>query len=536
MARIGLLVLTKPTKLERILPAINQHVNSTLYVQLYPGRRRLQSLPSSSETVLNVQHHGPAVISIYSQATAVCHNLDVRVLLAGIKDPFISTIQTRKQIEVVIFDCLFHKDEVDNFLKSCLLNATQTCHVVTLNHPPHGNNVVSGMAESFSIDGILPNKEFKMYENVVVGGTFDRLHTGHKILLSEAVLRCTRKLTVGVTDTSMLKYKLLWELIEPCSDRMCLLEDFLQDIDPGLQYDIVPIYDPLGPTREDPNFQMIVVSTETYKGGLKVNECRCQNNLPILDIHTVDILEAVSERTCDEEEDKISSSNNRMRLLGTRLRVPEARPLLSRKPYVIGLTGNIASGKSSVGEHLRNLGAGLLNCDILAHGVYTKGQTCYESIVQHFGKEILDDDEEINRKALGAIVFKNKEQLDKLNGLVWPVLLDRVKGQIKALFEAGHQIVVMEAAVLLQAGWDKHVHEIWACIIPPEEAVKRLQERNNLTESDARARIAALPSNTELVAKAHVVVSTYWSATYTQKQVAKAWKALQLYLTDNAKL
>lgn len=66
--------------------------------------------------------------------------------------------------------------------------------------------------------------------------------------------------------------------------------------------------------------------------------------------------------------------------------------------------------------------------------------------------------------------------------------------------------------------------------------MKRLQERNNLTESDARARIAALPSNTELVAKAHVVVSTYWSATYTQKQVAKAWKALQLYLTDNAKL
>lgn len=49
------------------------------------------------------------------------------------------------------------------------------------------------------------------------------------------------------------------------------------------------------------------------------------------------------------------------------------------------------------------------------------------------------------------------------------MLLDRVKGQIKALFEAGHQIVVMEAAVLLQAGWDKHVHEIWACIIPPEE-------------------------------------------------------------------
>lgn len=66
--------------------------------------------------------------------------------------------------------------------------------------------------------------------------------------------------------------------------------------------------------------------------------------------------------------------------------------------------------------------------------------------------------------------------------------------------------------------------------------MKRLQERNNLTESEARARIAALPSNTELVAKAHVVVSTYWSTLYTQKQVEKAWKALHLYLADSAKL
>jgi dephospho-CoA kinase len=66
--------------------------------------------------------------------------------------------------------------------------------------------------------------------------------------------------------------------------------------------------------------------------------------------------------------------------------------------------------------------------------------------------------------------------------------------------------------------------------------VKRLQERDNLTERDARARIAALSSNTELVAKAHVVVSTYWSTTYTQKQVEKAWRALQLYLTDSSKL
>jgi len=66
--------------------------------------------------------------------------------------------------------------------------------------------------------------------------------------------------------------------------------------------------------------------------------------------------------------------------------------------------------------------------------------------------------------------------------------------------------------------------------------VKRLQERNNLTESDARARIAALPSNTEFVAKAQVVMSTYWSPRYTQKQVERAWKSLQLYLAESMQL
>jgi phosphopantetheine adenylyltransferase/dephospho-CoA kinase len=220
MAKIGLLVLTKPSKLGRNLPVIKQHVNKTLYVQFYPGRQRLINPTPSDENALNGPHHGSAVIGIYSQAIATCQNLDVRVLLSGIKDPFISRIHTKKQIEVVIFDSIFNKDEVDYFLNSCLLNATQKCQIVTLNgtedstsdnldilHPSPGSSAISRMAESLSIDKMLPNKDFKMHENVVLGGTFDRLHTGHKILLSEAVLRCTRKLTVGITDTSMLKCK-----------------------------------------------------------------------------------------------------------------------------------------------------------------------------------------------------------------------------------------------------------------------------------------------------------------------------------------
>ncbi|XP_069683346.1 bifunctional coenzyme A synthase isoform X1 [Periplaneta americana] len=542
MAKIGLLVLTNPTKLRRILPVVKQHVIKTLYVQFCPGRQRLINPSPTSETGTNGPHHGPAVIGIYSQATAICQNLDVRVLLSGIKNPYISTINTRKKIEVVIFDRVFNSDDVDHFLHSCLVNATRKCEIVTLNGNeesaaddigiPNQSHVASKLSGSFGVDGVLPNKQFKVYENVVLGGTFDRLHAGHKILLSEAVLRCTRKLTVGITDTAMLKSKLLWELIEPISMRMWSVEEFLQDVDPDLQYDIVPIYDAYGPTKEDPDLQLIVVSAETLRGGLKVNEVRQHNQLSTLDIHSVDLLEALPEQKQDEEEeDKISSSNRRMRLLGTRLRVPEARPSLPKQPYLIGLTGSIASGKSSVRGHLENLGAGVLNCDALAHTVYKKGLPCYYAIVQHFGEEVLGKDGEINRSALGAVVFSSKEQLEKLNALVWPALLDLLKLEVQQLHEAGHQVVVLEAAVLLQAGWDQHVHEVWACLIPPEEAVKRIRERNNLSESEALARVAASPSNLELAAKADVVLSTSWSTAYTQKQVGRAWAGLQLYLS-----
>ena len=219
MANIGLLVLTKPKKLQEILPIIKQHVSNTLYVQLYPGRQRLVNPVPSNEIISDWFHHGPAMVGIYSQVTAACQHMDVRVLLTGIKDPFLSTIHTRKQIELVIFDRVFHEVEVDNFLKSCLLNATQKCQSVTLTgnedssfdnmsvYPNHWNRVVPKTPESSSPDRMLPGRELKMYENVVLGGTFDRLHAGHKILLSEAVLRCTRKLTVGVADTGMLKCK-----------------------------------------------------------------------------------------------------------------------------------------------------------------------------------------------------------------------------------------------------------------------------------------------------------------------------------------
>lgn len=88
------------------------------------------------------------------------------------------------------------------------------------------------------------------------------------------LLRCNTKLTVGVTDETMIKGKLLWELIQPCEKRMELLREFLEDIHGGLKYEIVPLNDIYGPTKSDPDLDLIVVSEETKRGGDKVNDLR----------------------------------------------------------------------------------------------------------------------------------------------------------------------------------------------------------------------------------------------------------------------
>nr|CAD7610799.1 unnamed protein product [Timema genevievae] len=539
MGKIGLLVITNPIKISRILPNALQHVHKTLYVQCLPGNL-LIPLASGEESMFSRGSYCSSIINkIYSHSIGTLLDLDVRVLLAPLKNPLHTKIKTSKEIEVIIFDQVFNKDDIDSFIRSCLSNVITNCNVMTLSTDTHildekienENLSRKNTVDLVSSDVLPKTQDFKSYNDVVLGGTFDRLHEGHKIFLSEAVLRCNKRLTVGVTSEEMLKSKVLWELIQPCNERVALVKDFLQDVYPELDYNVVPIADPFGPTKEDPNMEMIVVSTETYKGGLKVNQLRKERNLSILDIHLVELLE--SESVGEEEEKKISSSNKRLRLLGTRLKPQQARPNLPSKPYIIGLTGGTASGKTTVSQRMGKLGAGVVNCDSLAHGLYgRKDQYCYIRLVEHFGKGILDSDGYIDRTALGTIVFNDESERHILNNIVWPALLERTKEVIQELYECGHQVVVVDAAILLQAGWQQDCHEVWACIIPPQEAVKRLESRNRLSESAAIARIQAQPSNATVVQEATVVFCTLWQPEFTQKQVEKAWHLLQEYLTE----
>lgn len=118
-----------------------------------------------------------------------------------------------------------------------------------------------------------------------------------------------------------LAAKKLPELILPVDQRIEEVKNFLLDIDPSLIYEVVPISDPFGPTKSDPNLDMIVVSSETKRGGEKVNELRGANGLNQLDIYCIELVELESEDA--DKELKVSSSNQRMDLLGARLKQPE---------------------------------------------------------------------------------------------------------------------------------------------------------------------------------------------------------------------
>lgn len=320
---------------------------------------------------------------------------------------------------------------------------------------------------------------------------------------------------------------MLPELILPVEERIARLREFLLDIDNTLQYDIVPIDDPFGPTQTDPNIDMIVVSAETLRGGQKVNEIRAAKNLSQLEIFSIDIVESNVDDGIHES--KVSSSNTRIDLLGTRWRQPEPRLNLPSRPYIIGLTGGIASGKSKMAERLADFGAHVIDCDKVAHDVYEPGQSCYKRIVEHFGNDILASDGRIDRSKLGPRVFGNPQELQLLNSIVWPELMVEVNRRLDKLRASGAQmpkIVVLEAAILLRAGWESNCHEVWSMIVPPEEAVKRVVERNHLSETEARNRLASAVPNADIVAKSQVIFSSQWDYDFTHRQAERAWQML----------
>ncbi|KAF9349141.1 hypothetical protein BGX26_012525 [Mortierella sp. AD094] len=212
--------------------------------------------------------------------------------------------------DTIPFDVLLGMPDVTESLEE--LNRRRTKHgqkslpIFTLDLTPEVG-VHTHLVEA--IDSVLPHAEVQEgeYRDVALGGTFDHLHAGHKILLSMTAWVTSHRVVCGVTDDSMLKTKKFKEYMEPLHKRVEDVEKFLRTFKRDLIYEVVPIHDIYGPTITDDKLQALMVSKETLKGGDAVNEERGKRNLPPLNIEVINVI-SPTETHVDEVSLKISST------------------------------------------------------------------------------------------------------------------------------------------------------------------------------------------------------------------------------------
>ncbi|MBC7234738.1 MAG: dephospho-CoA kinase [Chloroflexi bacterium] len=192
-------------------------------------------------------------------------------------------------------------------------------------------------------------------------------------------------------------------------------------------------------------------------------------------------------------------------------------------PYVIGLTGNIAVGKSTVAAMLAELGACVIDADQLAHEAMRPGTEVQRRIVAHFGPGVLDAEGRIDRRALGDIVFADAAALRALEQIVHPAVIAET---LRRLATCTAPVAVVEAIKLIEAGMDRHCDAVWVVTASHQEQVRRLMETRSLTRAQAELRIDAQPPAEEKVARADVVIDNSATLDATWQQVVRAWNRI----------
>ena len=188
---------------------------------------------------------------------------------------------------------------------------------------------------------------------------------------------------------------------------------------------------------------------------------------------------------------------------------------------VIGLTGGIGTGKSEVARILEEIGAYIIDADRLGHSAYLPHSEIWEEVVKEFGDGVLLADEEIDRKKLGSIVFNDPVQLAKLNEIMHPRMGKMVSNLIEG---ADSEVVVVEAALLLEAGWDALVDEVWCTGASEDIVIDRLEARNGLNKEEAQKRIKAQMSVDERKSRSQVMIENNGDLAQLTTVVEQIWE------------
>ena len=194
---------------------------------------------------------------------------------------------------------------------------------------------------------------------------------------------------------------------------------------------------------------------------------------------------------------------------------------------VICLTGGLASGKSTAARFLKEQGAHVIDADVLGHRTYERGSPAHAQVVAAFGPDVLAADGRIDRKVLGSKVFGNPAELKKLTDIVWPAIRALAAVEIAQVRAAGDaRVVVLEAAVLYEAGWEDLGDEVWVNIVDREVAIARAMQRDNIPRSTVEKRLDSQLSNAERIARADVVIDNNGTLAEMLAQLRRHWQRI----------
>jgi dephospho-CoA kinase len=199
--------------------------------------------------------------------------------------------------------------------------------------------------------------------------------------------------------------------------------------------------------------------------------------------------------------------------------------------YLIGLTGNVATGKSLVARMLRDLGAHVIDADAVAHDLERKGAPVYDAIVAAFGRSILRADGEIDRAQLGVRVFSDPQALRRLEAIVHPAVGKAIEKRLSDLPRARpisdvRTVVVIEAIKLIEAGLHQRCNALWVVTCRPGLQLDRLMRTRGLNEADARQRIVAQPPQSDKAALADVLIENNGTVDELGAQVKHHWEQI----------
>ncbi len=194
--------------------------------------------------------------------------------------------------------------------------------------------------------------------------------------------------------------------------------------------------------------------------------------------------------------------------------------------FRIGLTGGVGCGKSTVSRYLSSLGIPIVDGDRIAHEATEPGSMVMRDIERVFGKEMLKADGALRREKLAALVFADEEKRQVLNGIIHPYVWQKAVTEMLAAEAAGHSVIVLDMPLLIEIGWHLRVNAVWVVAVSPDVQIRRVCQRDGVTEEQAMARIRNQMPTERKIGYADIVIDNSGTPEETYRQVDAALKKL----------